>query len=106
MVAFFMAINVRNGKQLVFSVWGQTVKAPFVMWSSSQATKTIVQNILTPVAAVTTAPMAVTTPCTPGMKLWYTNNSPFTSYTTLTPHSDSRSDFSTYVTSHVHYTYV
>ena len=38
------------------------------------------------------------------MKLWYTNNSPFTSYTTVTPHSDSRSDFSTYVTSHVQYT--
>ena len=35
------------------------------------------------------------------MKLWYTNNFPFTSYTTLTPHSDSRS---AYVTSHVQYT--
>ena len=43
---------------------------------------------------------------TPGMKLWYTNNSPFTSYTTVTPHSDFRSDFSAYVTSHVQYTYV
>ena len=31
------------------------------------------------------------------MKLWYTNNSPFTSYRTLTPHSDSWSDFSCYV---------
>ena len=29
----------------------------------------------------------------PGMKLWYTNNSLFTSYTTLTPHSDSQSNF-------------
>ena len=38
------------------------------------------------------------------MKLWYTNNSPFTSYTTVTPHSDSRSDSSAYVTSHVQYT--
>ena len=38
------------------------------------------------------------------MKLWYTNNSPFTSYTTVTPHSDSRSDTSAYVTSHVQYT--
>ena len=38
------------------------------------------------------------------MKLWYTNNSPFTSYTTITLHSDSRSDFSAYVTSHVRYT--
>ena len=35
------------------------------------------------------------------MKLWCTNNSPFTSYTTVTPHSDSRS---AYVTSHVQYT--
>ena len=40
----------------------------------------------------------------PGIKLWYTNNSPFTSYTTVTPHSDSRSDSSAYVTSHVEYT--
>ena len=24
------------------------------------------------------------------MKLWYTNNSPFTSYTTVAPHSESR----------------
>ena len=39
------------------------------------------------------------------MKLWYTNNSRFTSYTTLTPHSDSWSDFSSYITSHVQYTY-
>ena len=38
------------------------------------------------------------------MKLWYTNYSPFTSYTTVTPHSDSRSDFSAYMTSHVQYT--
>ena len=38
------------------------------------------------------------------MKLWYTNNSPLTSYTTVTLHSDSRSDFSAYVTSHVQYT--
>ena len=37
------------------------------------------------------------------MKLWYTNNSPFTSYTTVTPHSDSRSID---VTSHVQYTEV
>ena len=36
------------------------------------------------------------------MKLWYTNNSAFTSYTTVTPHSDFRS---AYVTSHVQYTY-
>ena len=35
---------------------------------------------------------------TPGIKLWFTNNFPFTSYTTVTPHSD---DFSAYVTSHV-----
>ena len=40
------------------------------------------------------------------MKLWYTNNSPFTSYTILTLHSDSRSHFSSYVTSHVQYTYI
>ena len=38
------------------------------------------------------------------MKLWYTKNSPFTSYTTVTTHSDSRSNFSFYVTSHVQYT--
>ena len=38
------------------------------------------------------------------MKLWYTNNSPFTSYTTVTPHNDSRSDFVAYVTSRVQYT--
>ena len=38
------------------------------------------------------------------MKLWYTNNSPFTSYTTVTPYSDSQSDFSAYVTSHIQYT--
>ena len=45
--------------------------------------------------------------CThPGMKLWYTNNSPFTSYSTVIPHSDSRSNFSTYVMSHVQYMYV
>ena len=37
------------------------------------------------------------------MKLWYTNNSPFTNYTTVTPHSDSQS---AYVTSHVQLTYV
>ena len=43
MIAFFMAINVRNGKQLVFNVCGQTVKAPFAMRSSSQATKTMVK---------------------------------------------------------------
>ena len=30
------------------------------------------------------------------MKLWYTNNSPFTSYTTVTPHSDSRPEAPTY----------
>ena len=34
---------------------------------------------------------------------WYTNNSPFTSYTTVTPHSDSQSID---VTSHVQYTEV
>ena len=38
------------------------------------------------------------------VKLWYTNNSLFTSYTIVTPHSDSRSDFSAYMTSHVQYT--
>ena len=38
------------------------------------------------------------------MKLWYTNNSPFTSYTTVASHSDYRSDFSIYMTSHVQYT--
>ena len=38
------------------------------------------------------------------MKLWYTNNSPFTSYTTVTPHSDSRSDYSAYVMAHIQYT--
>ena len=37
------------------------------------------------------------------MKLWYTNNTPFTSYTTVTPHGYSRSDFSAYVMSHVQY---
>ena len=47
-----MAINIRNGKQLVFSVCGQTVKAPFAMRSSN---KNDGQNIFTPVAAVTTA---------------------------------------------------
>ena len=52
-------LNIRNGKQLAFSVCGQTVKAPFVMRSSN---KNDGQNILTPVAAVTTAPMTVTTP--------------------------------------------
>ena len=40
------------------------------------------------------------------MKLWYTNNSSFTSYTTVTPHSDSRSDISAYVMSHVQYTII
>ena len=39
------------------------------------------------------------------LKLWYTNNSPFTSYTTVTPHSDSRSDFLAYVMSRIQYTY-
>ena len=39
----FMAINIRNGKQLVFSVCGQTVKAPFVIRSSGQATKMMVK---------------------------------------------------------------
>ena len=43
--------------------------------------------------------------CTYPMKPWYTNNSPFTNYTTVTPHSDSRSDFSAYVTSHVNTTH-
>ena len=38
------------------------------------------------------------------MKLWYTNNFPFTSYTTVTPHRDSQSDSSAYVMSHVQYT--
>ena len=38
------------------------------------------------------------------MKLWYINKSPFTSYTTVTPHSDSQGDFLAYVTSHVQYT--
>ena len=38
------------------------------------------------------------------MKFWCTNNSPFTSYTTVTPDSDSGSDYSTYVTSHDQYT--
>ena len=33
-------------------------------------------------------------------KLWYTNNSPITSYTALTPHN-SRSDFSSYETSRI-----
>ena len=37
------------------------------------------------------------------MKLWYTNNSPFTSYTPLAPHSGSQSDFSAYVTLHIQY---
>ena len=35
------------------------------------------------------------------MKLWYTNNSPFTSYTTITSHSDSQSDFTAYLTYHM-----
>ena len=38
------------------------------------------------------------------MKLWYINNSPFTSYTTVTPYSDLGSDFFAYVTSHIQYT--
>ena len=38
------------------------------------------------------------------MKLWDSSNSPFTIYTTITPHSDSRSNYSTYVTSYVQYT--
>ena len=38
------------------------------------------------------------------MKLWYTKNCPFTSYTTVTPPSASRSDISAYMTSHVQYT--
>ena len=38
------------------------------------------------------------------MKLWYTNNSPYTSYTPVTVHCYSRSDISAYVTSHVQYT--
>ena len=36
------------------------------------------------------------------MKLWYTNNFPFT-YTSVTPHSDSRSNFYAYVMSHLQY---
>ena len=32
--------------------------------------------------------------------LWYTNNSFSTCYTTINPHTDSRSDISAYVTSH------
>ena len=43
---------------------------------------------------------------TPWMKLWYTNNSLFTSYTTITPHNNFRSNFFTYVMSHVQYTYM
>ena len=32
---------------------------------------------------------------------WYTYNFTFTSYTTITPHSNSQSDFFAYVMSHV-----
>ena len=39
------------------------------------------------------------------MKLWNTNNTPYASYTTLTLHSDFRSDFSSYMMSHIQYTY-
>ena len=42
----------------------------------------------------------------PGVKLWYTSNSPFTSYTTVTRHSDSQSDFSAYLMSHVQYKFI
>ena len=34
---------------------------------------------------------------------WYTNKFSFTSYATITPHSDSRSEFPTYMTSHIEY---
>ena len=37
------------------------------------------------------------------LKLWYINNSPFTSYTTVTPYCPKQ--FFAYVTSHI-YTYV
>jgi len=43
---------------------------------------------------------------TAGMKLWYTNKLPFTSFTTLTPHSSAKRDFHTYVMFSVQYTYV
>ena len=39
------------------------------------------------------------------MELWYTNQPPFTSYTSLTPCSSTRRDFPTYVTSHIPYAY-
>ena len=58
-----MAINIRNGKQLVFSVCGQTVKATVCDAVKRSSNKNDGQNIFTPVAAVTTVPMAVTTPC-------------------------------------------
>ena len=38
------------------------------------------------------------------MKLWYTSNSPNTSYTIVTPHSYSQSDVSAYVMPHIQYT--
>ena len=42
---------------------------------------------------------------TRGMKLWYTDGFPFTSYTTLTAHMQRfRSKFSSYVMPHAQYT--
>ena len=41
-----------------------------------------------------------------GMKFWCTNKISFVSYTTLTPHTNARRDFHTYVMSHFQYTYM
>ena len=40
------------------------------------------------------------------MKFWHTNKLPFTSFTTLTPHSRAKRDFHAYVIVSVQYTYV
>ena len=44
--------------------------------------------------------------CTYSMKLSFTTMHPFTSYTTLTPHSDIEGDLPAYVTSHVPYSHI
>ena len=61
-----MAISIRNGKQLVFSVCGQTVKALFAMRSSGQATKRR-SKYFDPGRSCDYSTMAVTTPCQLGL---------------------------------------
>ena len=67
-----MAINIRNGKQLVYCV-GSNGQGPVCDAVKRSSNKNNGQNILTPVAAVTTAPMAMTTPCQDMQPLGHVN---------------------------------